>query len=841
MSSKPTDVSGPTARDVPDLQPASNRDRPAAPVQATATPTAVPRATSNVQCYVRIKPGNLDASVFRVKESGEIVLRPPRLQPSSQSTATTHSAAISSNAQSVFLFALDGTLAQACTQEDVFTTVAAPVLDAALNGVSGAVLAYGQTGSGKTYTMGGGKGGYKERGVIPRALSYVCKKAEAARQSAGRDVYSLRLSYCEIYNERIVDLLRDSGSMSGGGTGTGTGGGPGEDVDMYQGSAAARQQLEIREDSKGHIFIPGLRTPLLSGEGDALSLLFEGEANRALAEHALNAGSSRSHAVLTVHIEQSMTMQEATGAGRSVGGGSIRRPRPAASVGSGEDGEEDSSGIDASKGEPMVQVVSKLHLVDLAGSERVGKTGSSGTTLTEAGYINSSLSILEHCVVALLEAERTHIPYRSSKLTHMLKEALGGKCMTRLIAAVWPDSEHVEESLATLRFAARMMRVKTTPARTIAEGAGGGGGAEKVRMVARYEAELAALRQELALHDAIVSSSGGANRGRVHYGPLSLAELQGMGDMLRAWVQAGQRGADSGTEEQAEVDPTQALPTVRHLHAALHILRDMCLQAGGAQGQDKGQSAEEKGEIGTAAGSRQASATSAAPMIAPADSHSPAGPSAAAGSSQAEAMVGVVDQPAPGGAVVSRARAQVDNAAAVEAWRATPLGQELTLSYAAARAAVREKKAAWSTLAAGVNEAKREIDKVMEDIGRVREGGARREVLMSALQAAKVAYKSKYTAMQEVKGEMDYCSRQAEEVGAKIAGEVNKYMAGQGGPPSPPPVRVLNSREAYEAGVKRVEERVAAVTTGGSTGTGTGAGKGSPNRGGVRTIGRGKG
>jgi kinesin family member 6/9 len=104
-------------------------------------------------------------------------------------------------------------------------------------------------------------------------------------------------------------------------------------------------------------------------------------------------------------------------------------------------------------------IYSKLNLVDLAGSERTKKTGSSGIILKEATFINKSLSYLEQVVIALCESKRDHIPYRQSKLTNMLRDSLGGNCKTLMIANIWPESSHLEETISTLKFASRMMRV----------------------------------------------------------------------------------------------------------------------------------------------------------------------------------------------------------------------------------------------------------------------------------------------------------------------------------------------------------------------------------------------
>ena len=155
-------------------------------------------------------------------------------------------------------------------------------------------------------------------------------------------------------------------------------------------------------------------------EEDALNCLFEGELARTVAAHQLNQRSSRSHTVLTVHIES------------------------------------------RSRVESTDKVVnSKLNLVDLAGSERTKKTGSSGLTLKEATYINKSLSFLEQVVIALSSNIRDHIPYRQSRLTNLLRDSLGGNCKTVMIAAISPSSSSYEDSYNTLKYADRAKSIKS--------------------------------------------------------------------------------------------------------------------------------------------------------------------------------------------------------------------------------------------------------------------------------------------------------------------------------------------------------------------------------------------
>ena len=107
--------------------------------------------------------------------------------------------------------------------------------------------------------------------------------------------------------------------------------------------------------------------------------------------------------------------------------------------------------------------MSKLHLVDLAGSERVSKTQVEGSTLNEAKHINLSLSYLEQVIIALHErnqGNRTHIPYRNSLMTTVLKDSLGGNCKTVMIATFNCDVENLDETISTARFAQRCSQLE---------------------------------------------------------------------------------------------------------------------------------------------------------------------------------------------------------------------------------------------------------------------------------------------------------------------------------------------------------------------------------------------
>ncbi len=326
---------------------------------------------------------------------------------------------------------------------------------------------------------------------------------------------TLSVSYLEIYNEQLYDLLsfdvdalsaaRAAAGVEGnhtlafgranGGAGTAT----------APSAASAMPELTITEDKQGGTHVRGLtRVPVRSAE-EALSSLFEGDANRAVAEHALNAASTRSHCVFTLYLERVYTVRGGAGGGST-----------------GSDDEDAATET----------VRSKLHLVDLAGSERIGKTHTAGGTAVQASFINKSLTFLEQVVLALLSSKREHVPYRSSKLTNMLKDSLGGNCRTRMVACVWPDASHAEESIATLRFATRMMKVKTFVSRNVASSGGGGGAGASSAQVAKLEAEIKALRRELAMHDALVGRTG------VRYGPITPAEGGLIADLCESYVDA---------------------------------------------------------------------------------------------------------------------------------------------------------------------------------------------------------------------------------------------------------------------------------------------------------------
>ncbi|NXA81567.1 KIF6 protein, partial [Thryothorus ludovicianus] len=215
-------------------------------------------------------------------------------------------------------------------------------------------------------------------------------------QKDSSKVYTTHVSYLEIYNECGYDLLDPRHEAS-----------KMEDL----------PKVTIMEDSDQNIHLKNLSLQQATNEEEALNLLFLGDTNRMIAETPMNQASSRSHCIFTIHISS-----------KEPGSATIRR--------------------------------SKLHLVDLAGSERVAKTGIGGHLLTEAKYINLSLHYLEQVIVALAEKNRSHIPYRNSMMTSVLRDSLGGNCMTTMIATLAMDKRNMDESISTCRFAQRVALIK---------------------------------------------------------------------------------------------------------------------------------------------------------------------------------------------------------------------------------------------------------------------------------------------------------------------------------------------------------------------------------------------
>ena len=327
-------------------------------------------------------------------------------------------------------------------QEEVFEYTMNDIIKSSVLGYNGTIFAYGQTGSGKTFTISGAPSNFAYRGIVPRSISRLFNEISTKPEYD----FNIQISYLEIYNEIMFDLLQEDGKFIG-----------------------ERANIEFQEDNKGNVSVKGLSKHKVTNEEECFNLLFEGESNRTISEHKLNQGSSRSHCLFMIQLEMKSKIEST---------------------------------------EKIM--VSKLNFVDLAGSERVKKTGSSGITLKEATYINRSLTFLEQVVVALTERKgraNDHVPYRQSKLTHILKDSIGGNCKTVMVANIWPEEQFLQETLSTLNFAQRMGGVVNVASVNIQ--------LDINAHIKKMTKEIKELKQELAMHNTL------ANRGRINYDPYS--------------------------------------------------------------------------------------------------------------------------------------------------------------------------------------------------------------------------------------------------------------------------------------------------------------------------------
>jgi len=272
--------------------------------------------------------------------------------------------------------------------------------------------------------------------------------------------FEVRVSMVEVYGEIVRDLLQPP--VTSGTSGMAAMGGP----DVETG-------LQLREGPAG-VEVVGLEMTEVSSATEALELLETGVLRRATGATKMNVHSSRSHAIFTVNLERRIVSEDEVD-GEASG---------AAGIGD----------VDA-----LVEVRhSKVHFVDLAGSERQKKTKATGTRMKEGIAINKGLLALGNVISALGDEQKrkrtTHVPYRDSKLTRLLQDALGGNSRTAMIACISPVGTSLEESLNTLRYANRAKNIKNKAKVNVDPKAG---------IIAALKAEIAQLRLQLAVQPPI--------------------------------------------------------------------------------------------------------------------------------------------------------------------------------------------------------------------------------------------------------------------------------------------------------------------------------------------------
>lgn len=295
------------------------------------------------------------------------------------------------------------------SQAAIYSRCCAPLVQAFFKGYNCCILAYGQTGAGKTYTMGSAACHQEvpeHCGVLPRAAEEIFLIVDRLKEE-GRPVH-LSVTFLEVYNEDLRDLLDDSSIQSGLGS------------KVFSGKA-----IRITEDpvSKA-ICVVGVKRVTVTNQQELIDCLKRGAFLRMTASNSVNANSSRSHAIFTLSM---------------------------------------------SSGSNDQVITSKFHFVDLAGSERIKRTKAEGTRLKEGICINTGLLALSN-VINVLSSDTYrsqplmhHVPYRDSKLTRILQDSLGGNSRTVMIACVTASSDHASETYNTIKYAARARNIQNIP------------------------------------------------------------------------------------------------------------------------------------------------------------------------------------------------------------------------------------------------------------------------------------------------------------------------------------------------------------------------------------------
>ncbi|XP_046972353.1 kinesin-like protein Klp61F [Vanessa cardui] len=345
----------------------------------------------NIQVFVRLRPLNQrerdikSLGVVEVVNGREVVVR--------QSQQSMHTKR----------FTFDRAFPPLSKQVEIYQEVVSPLIEEVLAGYNCTVFAYGQTGTGKTHTMVGEAAADETTwqsdplaGIIPRALSQIFDELRISNTE-----YTVRVSYLELYNEELFDLLSTSEDNS---------------------------KLRIYEDvtRKGANIVNGLEEITVYNKNEVYKIMAQGQERKRVASTLMNAQSSRSHTVFTIVIHMKENSPE---------------------------------------GEELVKIgklnlvdLAGSENISKAGSDNPAKRERA----RECVNINQSLLTLGRVITALVE-RHPHIPYRESKLTRILQESLGGRTKTSIIATISPGHKDLEETMSTLEYANRAKNIQNKP------------------------------------------------------------------------------------------------------------------------------------------------------------------------------------------------------------------------------------------------------------------------------------------------------------------------------------------------------------------------------------------
>jgi centromeric protein E len=353
----------------------------------------------------------------------------------------------------------DNVFSQSDNNARVYESCAKRLVRRVMEGYHGTVFAYGMTGTGKTFSM---QGTTSSPGVIPLAITDIFS---FIRETPHRE-FLLRVSYLEIYNERIHDLLASQPGTSG-------------FVPLDQQTKG--EEIKLREDPKRGVYATPLKEEIVQSPTQLLRVIARGDLARRTGSTQYNARSSRSHAVVQIVVES--------------------RDRIAGAA-AGNMAENRRTGMNGGVR------VSTLSLIDLAGSERAAENKE---RRTEGAHINRSLLTLGTVIARLAkdtekDKDGSHLPYRDSKLTRLLQPALSGNSLISILCTIAvpmgtngaPNLTNIGETINTLKFAARARNNIVSHAKK-GDDLNGALDAGSKALLEKYRAEIGELRRELEM------------------------------------------------------------------------------------------------------------------------------------------------------------------------------------------------------------------------------------------------------------------------------------------------------------------------------------------------------
>ncbi|XP_048186272.1 kinesin-like protein KIF13B isoform X1 [Perognathus longimembris pacificus] len=278
-------------------------------------------------------------------------------------------------------------------QDDVFKCLGESILQNAFDGYNACIFAYGQTGSGKSYTM---MGTTDQPGLIPRLCSGLFERTQ--KEENEEQSFKVEVSYMEIYNEKVRDLLDPKGS---------------------------RHTLKVREHSVLGPYVDGLSKLAVTSYKDIESLMSEGNKSRTVAATNMNEESSRSHAVFKITLTHTLYDVKSGTSGEKVGKLSL---------------------VDLAGSERATKTG--------AAGDRLKEGSNINKSLTTLGLVISALADQ-----SAGKNKNKFVPYRDSVLTWLLKDSLGGNSKTAMVATVSPAADNYDETLSTLRYADRAKHI----------------------------------------------------------------------------------------------------------------------------------------------------------------------------------------------------------------------------------------------------------------------------------------------------------------------------------------------------------------------------------------------